>query len=98
MRYGIVSGDRAGAFLCLFLDLYFLGTGLIQGDLFFILFAIVAAAGIHIQIRQEERFLEAHYGEAYRRYRRAVPRYVKFRLVSIPEREPVRHIHKRKER
>jgi len=37
--------------------------------------ALVALAGFHRQIRNEERFLENHYGEAYRAYRNRVGRY-----------------------
>lgn len=75
---GIFAWTRNPIFL--FLDLYFVGTALMQGDFFFWLFALVAVAGIHYQIRQEERFLLGHYGDAYRRYRRRVPRY----LVHCP--------------
>ena len=71
---GIFAHTRNPIFL--FMDLYFLGTGLIQRDLFFLIFAVVAIGGIHFQILQEERFLLKHYGEDYRRYMQAVPRYV----------------------
>jgi hypothetical protein len=57
-------------------DLYFVGTRLLQRDIFFLLFAAAAIGGIHYQILQEERFLSKHYGEAYRRYLQTVPRYV----------------------
>ncbi len=71
-----------GVFACtrnpifLFMDMYFVGTWLIQRDLFFLLFAIVAVAGIHYQILQEEKFLLKHYGHTYRRYLWSVPRYI----------------------
>ena len=71
---GIFAHTRNPIFL--FMDFYFLGTWLIQRDLFFLIFAVVAIGGIHFQILQEERFLLKHYGEDYRRYMQAVPRYV----------------------
>jgi protein-S-isoprenylcysteine O-methyltransferase Ste14 len=71
---GIFAWTRNPIFL--FLDLYFIGTWLIQRDLFFLLFAVAAVAGIHYQIRQEERFLLDHYGDDYQRYMQSVPRYV----------------------
>jgi protein-S-isoprenylcysteine O-methyltransferase Ste14 len=63
----------------LFMDLYVVGTWLIQRDLFFLLFAIVAAGGIHYQILQEEKFLLRHYGDTYRSYLLRVPRYLGWR-------------------
>ena len=71
---GIFAHTRNPIFL--FMDFYFLGTWLIQRDLFFLIFAVVAIGGIHFQILQEERFLLKHYGEDYRRYMQAAPRYV----------------------
>ena len=71
---GIFAWTRNPIFL--FMDIYFVGTGLIQRDLFFLLFAIVAGAGIHYQILQEEKFLVRHYGDPYRRYLLRVPRYI----------------------
>jgi protein-S-isoprenylcysteine O-methyltransferase Ste14 len=52
---GVFSLTRNPIFL--FLDAYFLGSWLIYPNLFFGIFAIVAAAGIHRQILQEEKFL-----------------------------------------
>lgn len=41
-----------------------------------LVFTIFFAAAIHFGvIRREERYLEARFGEAYRQYRRNVPRY-----------------------
>lgn len=71
---GIFGFTRNPIFL--FMDLYFVGTWLIQRDMFFLLFAIVAVGGIHFQILQEEKFLLKHYGHAYRRYILIVPRYM----------------------
>lgn len=71
---GIFGVTRNPIFL--FMDMYFVGTWLIQRDLFFLLFAIVAVAGIHYQIMQEEQFLLKLYGHTYRRYLLSVPRYI----------------------
>ena len=59
-----------------FLDLYFLGTFLINGTLAFLIFAGVTILGIHYQILQEERFLLSQYGQAYREYCSRTGRYV----------------------
>jgi protein-S-isoprenylcysteine O-methyltransferase Ste14 len=73
---GIFAWTRNPIFL--FMDIYFVGTWLIQRDLFFLLFAIVAVAGIHYQILLEEKFLVRHYGDTYRRYLLRVPRYIRW--------------------
>ena len=52
---GVFSLTRNPVFL--FLDVYFLGSWLIYPNLFFGVFALVAVAGIHRQILEEERFL-----------------------------------------
>ena len=59
-----------------FIDLYFLGTFLINGTLAFLIFAGVTILGIHYQILQEERFLLSQYGQAYREYCSRTGRYV----------------------
>jgi protein-S-isoprenylcysteine O-methyltransferase Ste14 len=82
---GIFAYTRNPIFL--FMDLYFTGTWLLQRDLFFLLFAVAAVGGIHFQILQEERFLATHYGEAYRRYRQDVPRYVGLLRYVAPRRK-----------
>jgi protein-S-isoprenylcysteine O-methyltransferase Ste14 len=76
VTHGIFSHTRNPVFI--FLDLYFIGTALIQRDLFFLTAAIAVVAGIHCQIKQEEQFLQKHYGREYERYRRRVPRYLVF--------------------
>lgn len=58
------------------MDMFFLGTFLVQGTAFFLAAALAAVGAIHIQILQEESFLAGHYGEAYQRYRKEVPRYL----------------------
>jgi protein-S-isoprenylcysteine O-methyltransferase Ste14 len=59
-----------------FMNLYAWGTFLLSGRLLFLIFAVVASAGLHAQVRREERFLEDTYGEAYRTYCAATPRYL----------------------
>jgi protein-S-isoprenylcysteine O-methyltransferase Ste14 len=71
---GIFSLTRNPIFL--FLDMYFLGAWLIYPTFFFGIFAVVAAAGIHRQILQEENFLAEKYGDTYLEYRRRVGRYL----------------------
>jgi protein-S-isoprenylcysteine O-methyltransferase Ste14 len=59
-----------------FMNAYALGTFLLSGRLVFLIFALLAVAALHAQIRREEAFLEGAYGEAYRAYRVATPRYL----------------------
>lgn len=62
-----------------FLDLWFLGTFLINGRLIFLIFALLAFAVIHWQIHQEENFLRNLYGQDYRDYLKRTGRYVTLR-------------------
>jgi protein-S-isoprenylcysteine O-methyltransferase Ste14 len=71
---GIFSLTRNPIFL--FIDMYFLGSFLIYPNLFFGMFTILAAAGIHRQILQEENFLEGKYGKTYLDYKESVGRYL----------------------
>jgi len=64
-----------------FLDLYAIGTFLINGTLGFLLFALVLAAGIHYQILQEESFLRRTYGTSYHDYCRRTARYFSWKSV-----------------
>lgn len=59
-----------------FLDLWFLGTFLINGRLIFLIFALLAFAVIHWQILQEETFLRNLYGQDYQDYLHKTGRYV----------------------
>jgi len=70
---GVFAYSRNPIFL--FIDLYFIGTFLINGTLFFLLAALIVVVGIHYQILQEERFLLQYYGDSYQFYRNAVGRY-----------------------
>ena len=64
-----------------FLDLYSIGTFLINGTLGFLLFALILAGGIHYQILQEESFLRRTYGAAYQDYSRETSRYFSWKSV-----------------
>jgi protein-S-isoprenylcysteine O-methyltransferase Ste14 len=71
---GVFSVTRNPIYLCL--DLWFIGTFLINGTLIFLIFAGLAVAAMHWQIRQEETFLSNLYGQAYRDYCRQTGRYI----------------------
>ena len=58
-----------------FIDLYFVGTFLINGTLIFLIFAVLVLLGLHYQIVQEEKFLTQTYGDAYENYRAGTGRY-----------------------
>jgi protein-S-isoprenylcysteine O-methyltransferase Ste14 len=71
---GIFSVSRNPIFL--FIDLYFVGTFLINGTIVFLIFAAVVVAGIHYQILEEERYLRSAYGTAYAAYNARTRRYL----------------------
>jgi protein-S-isoprenylcysteine O-methyltransferase Ste14 len=70
---GVFAFSRNPIFV--FLDLYFIGTFLINGTLIFLIAALIAVIGAHYQIIQEERFLTYAYGREYQDYRRTTDRY-----------------------
>jgi len=71
---GVFSISRNPIFLSM--DLYFLGTFLIYGNLFFLMCFVCLALGFQFQIRQEETFLIEKYGDRYRKYMTKVNRYI----------------------
>jgi protein-S-isoprenylcysteine O-methyltransferase Ste14 len=77
---GIFARTRNPIYL--FFDLFFWGVFLINGTLGFLLFAVFAGANLHLQILDEERYLERVHGERYWQYRQAVGRYWTFRRVD----------------
>ena len=79
VTHGIFTYSRNPIFL--FIDLYFLGTFLINGTLFFLLAALIVIVGIHYQILQEERFLLQYYGNSYQEYCYAAGRYFTWKRV-----------------
>lgn len=71
---GIYAYSRNPIYL--FFDLYFLGTSLINGGLFFLVMTVLVALVLHYQILQEERFLADAHGTAYEDYCARTPRYI----------------------
>jgi protein-S-isoprenylcysteine O-methyltransferase Ste14 len=71
---GIYAYSRNPIYL--FFDLYFLGTFLINGGLFFLVMTVLVALNLHYQILQEERFLARAHGATYEAYRARTARYV----------------------
>jgi len=71
---GVFSVTRNPIFLSM--DLYFLGTFLIYSNLFFLMCFVCIALGFQFQIRQEESFLLARYGDKYRKYMAQVSRFI----------------------
>jgi protein-S-isoprenylcysteine O-methyltransferase Ste14 len=61
---GIFAVSRNPIYLAL--DLWFCGILLINGNLIFLLFALLTSSAIHWQILQEEDFLRNLYGQPYR--------------------------------
>ena len=59
----------------IFLDLWFIGIFLINGELIFLIFAAAAVAALHWQILQEESFLSKLYGQPYQDYCERTGRY-----------------------
>lgn len=70
---GVFALSRNPIFI--FLDLYFVGTFLINGTLLFFAFAVAMVLGVHYQILEEESFLRRRYGASYEAYCRRTARY-----------------------
>ena len=71
---GIFSITRNPIYV--FINLWFIGTFLINGTIIFLVLAVLAIVAQHWQIVREERFLTQRYGEAYARYLQKTPRYL----------------------
>ena len=56
--------------------LFFIGEFLLNGTWFFLVCAVLAVIMTHFQIRREEQFLAARYGEDFRKYCEHTPRYL----------------------
>jgi hypothetical protein len=59
----------------LFFDLYFVGTFLLNGTMFFALSAVFTVLNLHWQTLQEERHLSRRFGADYGAYRVRTARY-----------------------
>jgi len=77
---GIFAVSRNPIFI--FINLYFIGTFLINGTLIFLGFALLIVVGLHYQIIQEEKFLAKAYGQAYQDYFAGTGRYFGWRRTS----------------
>jgi protein-S-isoprenylcysteine O-methyltransferase Ste14 len=75
---GVFAFSRNPIFLSI--DMYFIGAFLLNGTVFFLAAAVLAVAGMHYQILQEEEHLRKQYGEAYRAYCATTGRYIGRRL------------------
>ena len=71
---GIYRYSRNPAFLGF--DFMYVGVLLMYGNLLTFCFSVFAMVMLHLQILQEERFLERTFGESYREYRCHVFRYL----------------------
>ena len=71
---GIFAYSRNPIFL--FMNMYFFGTFLIFPTLFFLASFLCFAIGVHIQILNEELFLESKFGLEYVQYCKRVRRYI----------------------
>jgi protein-S-isoprenylcysteine O-methyltransferase Ste14 len=71
---GIFARSRNPIYLAL--DLLLFGSFAVQGRALFGVLAVLTAGLLHELILREERFLQAHYGAAYRSYRARVGRYL----------------------
>ncbi len=67
----------------LFFDLYFLGTFLVNGALIFLVFFVVIAVTLHMQMLQEEGFLTRVYGTSYQEYCARTNRYLGLRRGPV---------------
>ncbi len=66
----------------LFFNLYFIGIFFINGNLVFLIFAILLGIILHLQLLREERFLIKTYGRRYSDYKQNVSQYFNIRLFS----------------
>jgi len=79
---GVFSWSRNPIFL--FMDLYAIGTFLLNGTLVFLMMGLALIGALHYQILQEERFLRQRYGAAYETYSARTARYFGRKQAPIP--------------
>jgi len=80
VTHGVFALSRNPIFLAL--DLYCIGAFLTYSTPVFLLLAATEVAGVHYQVRQEERFLRDRFGAAYDAYCARTPRYIGWRAGS----------------
>ena len=71
---GIFKYSRNPIFV--FMNMYFFGVFLVYPTVFFLIFSICFTAGIHLQILNEERFLQSKFGDEYAEYKKKTRRYI----------------------
>ncbi|MDR1619685.1 MAG: isoprenylcysteine carboxylmethyltransferase family protein [Clostridiales bacterium] len=71
---GIFKYSRNPIFV--FMGLYFSGITLIYPNIIFTVLTILTIAGIHVQILNEEQFLQKRFGEEYIKYKKQTRRYL----------------------
>ena len=71
---GIFSVTRNPIYLAF--DFFFVGMFLLNATWFFLIFGLLAAVAMHVQILREEDYLRKHYGEAFRDYCERTARYL----------------------
>lgn len=77
---GIYSLSRHPIYL--FFNLYFFGTFIINANIIFLIFTIILASVLHIQIIREEKFLVKVFGKEYTNYMQSVSRYLTFKTFA----------------
>jgi protein-S-isoprenylcysteine O-methyltransferase Ste14 len=77
---GVFAVSRNPVFLSI--ELFFIGTFLINGTLIFLIFSVLILAALHYQIIQEEKFLVEIYGTTYQDYCSRTGRYFDWRHIS----------------
>lgn len=71
---GIYRVSRNPAFVGF--DLFYIGFGILFSNGLMLLFAVLGIFTFHMQIKEEEKYMERKYGEAYKAYRETVRRYL----------------------
>lgn len=71
---GIYKISRNPAFVGF--DLFYAGYGILFSNGLMLLFAVLAIFTLHMQIKEEEKYMEKRYGRAYRAYKEKVRRYL----------------------
>ena len=66
----------------LFFDLYFFAVFLLNANLVFLLFNIIIASVLHLQIMAEEKFMSDYYGAPYKEYASRVGMYFSLSRVT----------------
>ena len=73
IRYGLYAFSRNPIFLAL--NMIFLGFFLAIPNYIFLVFAIIGFVSVHLQVKEEEKFLIQHYKKDYLEYCKTTGRY-----------------------